>query len=372
MTKLRVMISGGGTGGHIFPAIAIAEALKREWKDHVQFLFIGAKGGMEMERVPKAGYPIEGLWISGFQRRLSRRNLLFPVKLITSLVKAGRAIKRFQPHLVIGTGGYASGPLLYMASRKGIPTLIQEQNAMPGITNRLLGKRVDKICVAFEGMERFFPKEKIVITGNPVRENLAGNTMNVAEARKAFGLDPEKKTLLVIGGSLGARTINESIGMGLEELLQNDIQVIWQTGKKWSQQAENNVRELNTAQIKPCTFIHRMDLAYKAADLVVSRAGAIAVSELALLNKAVIFVPSPNVTGDHQTKNAMALVKRDAASIVSDEEAMDHLVHHIVELMKDPEKRKKMETSMNDLKKEDASGTLAKTALELMEPETIE
>lgn len=372
MTKLRVMISGGGTGGHIFPAIAIAEALKREWEDQVQFQFIGAKGGMEMERVPKAGYPIEGLWISGFQRRLSRRNLLFPVKLLTSLIKAGRAIKRFRPHLVIGTGGYASGPLLYMAARKGTPTLIQEQNAMPGITNRLLGKRVDKVCVAFEGMERFFPKEKLVITGNPVRENLAGDPTDIGEARKAFGLDPGKKTLLVIGGSLGARTINESIGQGLEELLQNDVQVLWQTGKKWFHQAEDKVNEQGAAQIRPYTFIHRMDLAYKAADLVVSRAGAIAVSELALLNKAVIFVPSPNVTGDHQTKNAMALVKKDAASIVSDEEAVDHLVHHIVELMKDPEKRKEMETGMNDLKKEDASGTLARTALELLETKTVE
>ncbi|MCB0661774.1 MAG: undecaprenyldiphospho-muramoylpentapeptide beta-N-acetylglucosaminyltransferase [Saprospiraceae bacterium] len=319
---MRVIISGGGTGGHIFPALAIADAIKKDVPGS-EILFVGAKGRMEMERVPKAGYPIEGLWISGFQRKLSLKNLSFPFKLISSLLKASKILKRFKPDVVIGVGGYASGPTLEMAVRMNIPTLIQEQNSFPGITNRLLGSKVNRICVAFEGLERFFPKDKLVLTGNPVRADL--KEMDAVEMRKAamdfYELDPSKKTILIVGGSLGARTLNEAMKENFELLKsRTDIQVLWQAGKIY----EAQFRTSETAQldqVKLLAFLERMDLAYAAADVVIGRAGALTISELCLLGKPSILVPSPNVAEDHQTKNCKALVAKDAAILVKDSNA---------------------------------------------------
>ncbi len=329
---MKVIISGGGTGGHIYPAIAIANALKQKIKD-VEILFIGAKDRMEMEKVPAAGYKIKGLWISGLQRRLTAKNLLFPIKVISSLFQAKKIIDDFKPDVVIGVGGYASGPTLRAATYKGIPTLIQEQNSFPGITNRMLASKVTKICVAYEGMEKFFPKDKIILTGNPVRQNILDMTIDRKQAADFFGIDATKKTVLVIGGSLGARTINENIQEMIQNFVDADIQLIWQTGKYYFQIAQMSTYKSETKGIKVYDFIDKMNYAYTVADVIISRAGAIAISELCIVGKPVILIPSPNVAEDHQTKNAMALVDKNAAILVKDNVAQNNLNKELFNLL---------------------------------------
>ncbi len=314
MKELRIIISGGGTGGHIFPAISIANEIKLRYPG-AEILFVGAQDRMEMQKVPEAGYAIEGLWISGIQRRMTAKNLMFPVKLVKSLWKARDIIKRFRPDVVIGTGGYASGPLLQMANQQKVPTLIQEQNSFPGITNKLLAKGADVICTAYPDLERFFPAEKIVLTGNPVRQDLIDVESKKEEAFSFFKLKPGKKVLLVLGGSLGARRINELIEENLAEFENKDIQVIWQTGSLYYE--EYKVYDERKG-VQTVAFLNRMDLAYAAADVIISRAGAGTVSELCIVGKTVIFVPSPNVAEDHQTKNAMAVAEKDAAVVLAE------------------------------------------------------
>jgi UDP-N-acetylglucosamine--N-acetylmuramyl-(pentapeptide) pyrophosphoryl-undecaprenol N-acetylglucosamine transferase len=330
LQPLKVVISGGGTGGHIFPAIAIAKALQKVNPD-TEILFVGAKGRMEMEKVPAAGYKIVGLDISGIQRKLDLRNFLLPYKVVKSLWQAHKILKNFKPDIVIGVGGYASAPTLYMAAQMDIPTLIQEQNSYAGLTNKMLAKRATAICVAFNNMEAYFPAQKIVLTGNPVRENLQDISGKREEALQHFGLKEGVKTLLVIGGSLGARTINNSILDGLNLLNGEDVQVIWQTGKFFY----SKVQDKNTQKVKVYDFINRMDLAYAAADVVVSRAGALSIAELCLTGKPCILVPSPNVAEDHQTKNAMALVNQNAAQLIKDVDAKKMLVNSALYLLHD-------------------------------------
>ena len=362
---IRVILSGGGTGGHIFPAIAIANAIKAQVPD-AEFLFVGAKGRMEMEKVPRAGYPIEGLWISGFQRKLTLDNLSFPFKVISSLFKAHRIIRRFKPDLVIGTGGYASGPTLRAAASMGILTLIQEQNSLPGITNRLLAKKVRIICVAYEGMEKYFPSAKIRLTGNPIRQDIVKYTGSKAEALKAFALTEGPVTLLVVGGSLGARTINQSIKTGLEAIEKNKIQLIWQTGKGYADLAAEAVKPFPGKGIVTTPFISRMDLAYAASDIVISRSGAIAISELCAVGKPSILVPSPNVTEDHQTKNTLALTSKNAAIMVSDAEAPGKLVKAAIELAGNPAKQSELKENIRRMAHPDAAKAIATEAIKLI------
>ena len=337
MSIQRVIISGGGTGGHIFPAVAIADEIKRR-NPQVAILFIGALGKMEMEKVPQAGYEIVGLPIAGFQRKLTLSNFLLPFKLLKSLWMARSVIKKFKPQLAIGVGGYASGPTLQMAQLLGIPTLIQEQNSFPGKTNQLLAKKTAKICTAYSGMDQFFPTSKIIQTGNPVRNLVTQNPQLREEAVTFFGLNPNKKTVLMIGGSLGARTLNESVLNHIELIQKEDIQVIWQCGKFYLENIENNFQDSWKTSVQVHAFIQRMDLAYAVADVIISRAGALSVSELCLIGKPCILVPSPNVAEDHQTKNAMALVKQDAAVLVKDIEAKNTLIPTVIELLKDTDK----------------------------------
>ena len=311
---MRVIISGGGTGGHIFPAISIANEIRLRYPQ-ADILFVGAQDRMEMQKVPEAGYPIEGLWISGLQRRLTVKNLLFPVKLVKSLWKARDIIRKFKPDAVIGTGGYASGPLLQMANRDKIPTLIQEQNSYPGITNKLLAKDANLICTAYPDMHRFFPVEKIILTGNPVRQDLLDVQKKREEAISFFNMDPRKKTVLILGGSLGARKINELVEDNLAEFRKNNLQLIWQTGSLYFEEYKHH-GELDF--VKTFDFLKRMDLAYSAADIIISRAGAGTVSELCIVGKPVLFIPSPNVAEDHQTKNAMSVAEMDAAVVLSE------------------------------------------------------
>jgi UDP-N-acetylglucosamine--N-acetylmuramyl-(pentapeptide) pyrophosphoryl-undecaprenol N-acetylglucosamine transferase len=308
----KIIISGGGTGGHIYPAISIANECKRRWPD-CAILFVGASDRMEMEKVPAAGYEIKGLWISGIQRSLSPKNLAFPFKVIKSLYDARKIIKNFQPDIAIGTGGFASGPLLFMANKMGVSTLIQEQNSYPGITNKLLSKKVNKICVASDGLERFFPKEKMVLTGNPVRQDLLNVDTLREEAIHHFDLKSTKKTLLVLGGSLGARRMNQLIEEQLE-VLKEEVQVIWQCGKFYYEEYKNKTQE----DIQVHAFLNRMDLAYAAADFIISRAGAGSISELCIVGKPVIFIPSPHVAEDHQTKNAQAITDKEAALMIKE------------------------------------------------------
>ncbi len=314
MSNYKIILSGGGTGGHIYPAIAIANELKSRYPK-AEFLFVGAKDRMEMEKVPQAGFAIEGLWISGIQRKLTLKNLMFPFKLISSLFKSRKIIKRFKPDIAIGTGGFASGPLLHVAASKNIPSLIQEQNSYPGITNKLLSKKVDKVCVAYDGLERFFPKNKIIKTGNPVRQDLLEINIKTVEAKDFFKLKHGKYTLLVIGGSLGARRINQLIEEELEFLKTQNVQIIWQCGKLYYEDYKR-YNELDFVQVYP--FLNNMDFAYAASDIIISRAGASSVSELCIVGKPVIFIPSPNVAEDHQTKNAMAIVSNDAAMLIKE------------------------------------------------------
>ncbi len=324
---LRVIVSGGGTGGHIFPAVSIANAIKAEYPD-AEILFVGAEGRMEMQRVPAAGYKIIGLPIAGFDRKNLLKNVVVLYKIAKSQWKARKIIKEFRPHVVVGVGGYASGPTLKTAGQMGIPTLIQEQNSYAGVTNKLLAKSAKKICVAYEGMERFFPAEKIIKTGNTVRQNLLDAKVTKAEAIESFGLDPKKRTVLVIGGSLGARTVNESILQHIEDIREaKDVQFIWQTGKYYSEEIHMALAKEDPVQnMKVTDFISNMDNAYAAADLVISRAGASSISELCLLKKPCILVPSPNVAEDHQTKNALALSTKGAAIFVKDSDARNELI----------------------------------------------
>ncbi len=335
--QLKVLVSGGGTGGHIFPALSIANEMRRRHPD-AKILFVGAEGRMEMEKVPAAGYNIIGLPVSGFDRKHLLRNFKVLVRLFKSMTLARKILKDFKPDIAIGVGGYASGPMLKEAQKQGIPTLLQEQNSYAGVTNKLLASKADCICVAYEGMERFFPEDRIVLTGNPVRRNLLDCGATPEQARQAMGADPNKKTILIIGGSLGARTINNAIIQGLKEIGETyGVQVIWQTGKLYDQPCREALEASGVKNVVQMPFISNMDMAYRAADLVVSRAGASSISELQLLGKAVILVPSPNVAEDHQTKNAMALVNRDAAMMVTDAEASSRLVSTMLSTVVDEE-----------------------------------
>ena len=314
MRKYKFILSGGGTGGHIYPAVAIANELKLRFPD-AEFLFVGAQDKMEMQKVPQAGYAIEGLWIAGLQRKLTLQNAMFPFKLISSLWKSRKIIKSFKPDVVIGTGGFASGPLLQVANNNNIPTVIQEQNSFPGITNKLLSKKANAICVAYENLERFFPADKIVFTGNPVRQDLLSSEDKKAEGLDYFKLDPNKKTLLILGGSLGARRVNQLIEKELDFLLNSEVQVFWQCGKLYFDEYQKHNEKAN---VQVVSFIDRMDLIYAAADFVISRAGASSVSELCLVGKPTIFIPSPNVAEDHQTKNAKAIVDKKGALLIKE------------------------------------------------------
>jgi UDP-N-acetylglucosamine--N-acetylmuramyl-(pentapeptide) pyrophosphoryl-undecaprenol N-acetylglucosamine transferase len=315
MRTYKFILSGGGTGGHIYPAIAIANELKSRFPD-AKFLFVGAQDKMEMQKVPQAGYPIKGLWIAGLQRRLTFDNALFPIKLLSSLLKSRQIIKQFQPDVVIGTGGFASGPLLQMANSAGIPTVIQEQNSFPGITNKLLSKKANAICVAYENLERFFPKEKMVLTGNPVRQDLMTIEGKRAEGVAHFNLDPNKKTILVLGGSLGARRVNQLIEKELEFFETQNVQLLWQCGKLYFEEYQ----KYQSKDVQVMAFIERMDLVYAAADIVISRAGASSVSELCIVGKPVVFIPSPNVAEDHQTKNAKSIADKNGAILIRESE----------------------------------------------------
>ncbi|BAO54325.1 undecaprenyldiphospho-muramoylpentapeptide beta-N-acetylglucosaminyltransferase [Nonlabens marinus] len=351
MKPYRIIISGGGTGGHIYPAISIANECRRRWSD-CEILFVGAQDRMEMEKVPAAGYEIRGLWISGLQRSLSAKNLAFPFKVVKSLLDARKIINDFQPDVAIGTGGYASGPLLYMAHRNRIPTLIQEQNSYPGITNKLLAKSVQKICVASDHMERFFPKNKIELTGNPVRQDLIDIPVNKKDALSHFGLqtDKSRKVLLVLGGSLGARRVNQLIESQLQNLEQ-DVQILWQCGKLYYEQYKN----YNSETVKVLEFVDRMDLAYAAADVIISRAGAGTISELALAGKPVLFIPSPHVAEDHQTKNALAIQDEDAALMIREQELEDNFPVIWKQLISDQPLREKLSANISKLAKPKAT-----------------
>jgi UDP-N-acetylglucosamine--N-acetylmuramyl-(pentapeptide) pyrophosphoryl-undecaprenol N-acetylglucosamine transferase len=345
MNNYKIILSGGGTGGHIYPAIAIANELKSRYPK-TEFLFVGANDRMEMEKVPEAGYKIKGLWISGIQRQLTLKNLMFPFKLLSSLWSAKNILNQFKPDVAIGTGGFASGPLLQMAVSKGVPCIIQEQNSYPGITNKLLSKKVQKICVAYDGLERFFPIDKIIKTGNPVRQDLLDIDSKVEEAKKYFNLIQGKKTLLVIGGSLGARRINELIKDELDYFNTLNIQVIWQCGKLYykTYKIDGHQRHVQLHE-----FINKMDLAYAAADIIISRAGAGSVSELCIVGKPVIFIPSPNVAEDHQTKNAMAVVNEKAAILIKESDLIVDFENKFTQLMALPEKQRELGENIKKL-----------------------
>lgn len=365
--SIKIVVSGGGTGGHIFPALAIADAVRSRIPKAV-ILFVGAKGRMEMERVPKAGYPIEGLWISGFQRKLSIENLNFPFKLIHSLLKARKILKRFKPDLVIGVGGYASGPTLRSAVQLGIPTLIQEQNSFPGVTNKIIGKKADCICVAYNAMDQWFPKEKIVLTGNPLRLNAVQTEGKKEEACKFFNLDSQKPIVLIVGGSQGALGINKGLSAQLDKLKNSDIQMLWQTGKTYHEIATKQIQELGLKnRLKAIPFIDRMDLAYAMADLVVSRAGAMAISEMAVVGKAVIFVPLPTAAEDHQTKNAMRLVDAEAAVLVKNIEASEKLIPEMLQLIENKEQRERMANYIKKFALPDAAEKIVDEIVKLLE-----
>lgn len=365
MKSLNIIVSGGGTGGHIFPAIAIANAIKSIRPD-TNFLFVGAEGKMEMEKVPAAGYNIKGLWISGIQRKLTLSNLSFPFKLIRSIINAKKILKEFKPDAAIGTGGFASGPMLQVAAKKGIVTLIQEQNSYPGITNKILSKKVDKICVAYNGMEKFFPKDKIIFTGNPVRQDILKLEGKRNRGLEFFGIDTNKKTILIIGGSLGARTINESILASIDSFAKNNIQVIWQTGKAFFEISKKATEQYASQGIKSFDFIQKMDYAYAVADIVISRAGASSISELCLVKKPCILVPSPNVAEDHQTKNAMALVNYGAAILVKDSEAKNELCDKTISLINNESECDKLSNNIAKLGMPDAAIVIANEVLRLI------
>lgn len=350
----RLIISGGGTGGHIFPAIAIANTFRERHPDS-EILFVGASGRMEMTRVPEAGYQIVGLWISGLQRKLTLSNILFPLKLLVSYIRANGIVKRFRPHAVVGTGGFASGPVMIAATRANIPTVVQEQNSFAGLANRQVASRVSKVCVAYEGMDRYFPSHKIVLTGNPVRKDILTSSEKRGAGLEHFGFDHSVKTLLVIGGSLGARTINETILSGIDKIIDAGIQLIWQTGKGYFEQYKASLSHYDLRRIRVQDFLKEMDLAYAAADVVISRSGALAISELCIAGKPSILVPSPNVAEDHQRKNAMALVHRDAALMVEDKDAASTLVDTALHLLFDENRCAKLSSNIRVMARPNAT-----------------
>ena len=362
--ELRIIISGGGTGGHIFPAVSIANAIKAKRPD-AKILFVGAKGRMEMQRVPTAGYEIKGLPICGFDRKHLLKNFAVLFRIWKSQRMAKKIIKDFKPMAAVGVGGYASGPTLNVCSKKGIPCLIQEQNSYAGVTNKLLAKKAQKICVAYEGMERFFPADKIIMTGNPVRQNVLDTTLSVEEARSMFNLAPEKKTILLVGGSLGARTVNESVLQNLELIEKSGVQFIWQTGKFYHEDIVNQLKDKDLPMLHVTDFISDMGAAYKAADLVISRAGASSISEFCLIGKPVILVPSPNVAEDHQTKNAMALVNKDAAIYVTDADAPKVLIQKAIEIVGDASKMASMSENIKKLGLKNSADVIADEVIKL-------
>ncbi|GHV72238.1 UDP-N-acetylglucosamine--N-acetylmuramyl-(pentapeptide) pyrophosphoryl-undecaprenol N-acetylglucosamine transferase [Bacteroidia bacterium] len=364
---MKIIISGGGTGGHIFPAIAIANAI-RLLNPQAEIQFVGAKGRMEMDKVPEAGYPIIGLDVVGFQRRLTVKNLSFPFKLWKSLRQAKQILKTFRPDVVVGVGGYASGPILRKASKMNIPCLIQEQNSFPGVTNKILAPKMQTICVAYDAMERFFPADKIVFTGNPIRQDISNLSDKRSEALSYFNVEDHKTTLLVMGGSLGARIINESLLQMIKELDNAGIQTIWQTGKNWDANATQSLALSPSIRIMP--FIARMDLAYSIADVIVSRAGALSISELCVVGKPCILVPSPNVSEDHQTKNAMALVQKNAALMVADKDAKTMLSPTLYQLLQDKAQQQTLMTNILTLAKTNAAETIASIVLKIAKTNT--
>ncbi|MCE7056960.1 undecaprenyldiphospho-muramoylpentapeptide beta-N-acetylglucosaminyltransferase [Algoriphagus sp. AGSA1] len=351
------MISGGGTGGHIYPAIAIANAWKEKHPSS-EILFVGALGKMEMQKVPEAGYKIKGLPVAGLQRSLTFENLKFPFKLLKSLTQASQIIGKFKPDAVVGVGGYASGPVLYAAQRAGIPTLVQEQNSYAGLTNKILAKKAKRICVAYPDMDRFFPAERIAYTGNPVRKDILNLKGKREKAMSHFGLDPAKKTILVLGGSLGARTLNQAVLHDMQKLDEEGYQVLWQCGKYYYEEMKSKLADSGLTSIRLNEFIREMDLAYAAADVIVSRAGALSVSELSLVGKPVIFIPSPNVAEDHQTKNAMAYVSHDAALLLRDSEAVGSLQQKVGGLLRDRDLSVKLGQNIKSLAKPDAANAI--------------
>lgn len=364
--KLKILLSGGGTGGHIFPAVAIADGLKEKFAD-AEFLFVGAKGKMEMEKVPQSGYKIVGLWISGIQRKLDMRNISFPFKLISSLWKAAAIVRKFKPDVAIGTGGYASGPLLFMASRKNVPTLILEQNSYPGITNKLLSKKVNTVCVATPGMEKYFDKEKLVITGSPIRDRIANSKITHEEACKFFNLDAEKPIMLIIGGSQGARGINLAVAANLKQISEKGIQILWQTGINYFEEAISFVK---TNGLESSVFVHKfimeMEMAYAACDFVISRAGAIALAEIVQMNKACIFIPLPTAAEDHQTKNALTLVEKEAALILRENEAKEKLFSLIRDVMLNENKKQQLTKNIEKFKTTNATQNIVNEVIKLL------
>jgi UDP-N-acetylglucosamine--N-acetylmuramyl-(pentapeptide) pyrophosphoryl-undecaprenol N-acetylglucosamine transferase len=361
--QYRIILSGGGTGGHIYPAISIANELKLRFPNS-EFLFVGARDKMEMEKVPQAGYDIEGLWISGIQRKLTLKNLSFPFKLIVSLLRSRKILKQFKPDLAIGTGGFASGPLLKMAASNGVPSLIQEQNSYPGITNKLLAKKANKICVAYDGLERFFPVDKIIKTGNPVRQDLLSLEDKSIEAKDFFGLKHSKVTLLVLGGSLGARRINELIVKKLDFFHEQNIEIIWQCGKLYYQDYKiyNDVKDIQVH-----AFLNRMDMAYAASDIIISRAGASSVSELCIVGKPVIFIPSPNVAEDHQTKNANAIVEKDGAILIKESDLNVDFENKFSLLNSSKERQEELSNNIKKLALVNATRDIADEVQKLLE-----
>lgn len=365
MGKIKVIISGGGTGGHIFPAISIANELKLQLGSEVELLFVGALGRMEMERVPKEGYRIIGLPVQGFIRQITLKNFTVLANLVKSLGLAKKVVKDFEPDVVVGVGGYASGPLARVAAKQGIPILLQEQNSYAGVTNKLLAKLASRICVAYDGMERFFPKEKLQLTGNPVRQNIVDSTLTKAEGIAHFDLDVNRRVILSVGGSLGARTINQSIEAEIETIAKSDVQLIWQTGKHFKSQADAIVKSCGASNIHVTDFVSRMDMAYAAADLIISRAGASTISELCLIGKAAILVPSPNVAEDHQTKNALALVKNEASVMIADVDARIHLVSKSLQLVTDDDALSKLSKNALDMALPNSSKLIATEVIRL-------
>ena len=364
--KPKFIFSAGGTGGHIYPALATADAL-RDMLPEAEILFIGAEHRMEMEKVPHHGYPIIGLPIQGIQRRLTLKNFVVPFKIVASLLKARKILKQFKPDVVAGFGGYASGPVLRKAAKMGIPTLLQEQNSFPGLTNRILSKKANSICVAYPGMDQFFSAEKITLTGNPIRSEIFSNSISQEDGRKFFGLETQKTTILAIGGSLGARTINESVCAIIPDIISKDYQIIWQTGKNYSYNLCNHFDAAKNKNIFVQEFIYEMPQAYAAADVIISRAGAIAVSEIAAIAKPVIFIPSPNVTDDHQTKNAMVFGNHKAALLVKDDVARESLGSALFALIDDKNARSEMCENLKKLAMPDAAKSIAKKIIELRE-----
>jgi len=362
MGSKKFILSGGGTGGHIYPAVAIANGLKERFPD-CDILFVGASDKMEMQKVPQAGYKIQGLWIAGIQRRLTLDNAMFPLKLVSSLIKSRKIVKQFKPDVVIGTGGFASGPLLRAAAGMGIPVVVQEQNSYPGITNKWLSKFAKKICVAYDNLERFFPASKIVHTGNPVRQDLIGTEDNRAAAIKRFNLDPAKKTLLVLGGSLGSRRINQLIAKELAWLQAQNVQVIWQCGKFYFEEYQHHG---DKEGVQVLSFIDRMDLVYAAADVVISRSGASSVSELCIVGKPVVFIPSPNVAEDHQTKNAQAIVDKGGALLLKEPQLDTQFQPVFEDLLLNEEKQQKLSENIKKLAKVNATQDIVEEIVKLL------